>query len=192
MTETGLVTPESVERAIIVLRGRRVILDSELATLYGVTVSVFNQAVKRNMERFPADFAFQLTREEYESLRSQIVILKAGRGAHRKYLPYVFTEHGAVMAASVLNSPKAVEMSVEVVRAFVRLRQILAANRQLAARVDDLERKMNQSNAAHSKNIGTLFDAVRSLMTAPEKPKRQIGFQTKGKGRGVPPSRPAS
>jgi len=192
MTETGLVTPESVERAIIVLRGRRVILDSELATLYGVTVSVFNQAVKRNMERFPADFAFQLTREEYESLRSQIVILKAGRGAHRKYLPYVFTEHGAVMAASVLNSPKAVEMSVEVVRAFVRLRQILAANRQLAARVDDLERKMNQSNAAHSKNIGTLFDAVRSLMTAPEKPKRQIGFQTKGKGRGVPPSRPSS
>jgi aromatic ring-opening dioxygenase LigB subunit len=192
MTETGLVTPESVERAIIVLRGRRVILDSELAALYGVTVSVFNQAVKRNMERFPADFAFQLTREEYESLRSQIVILKAGRGAHRKYLPYVFTEHGAVMAASVLNSPKAVEMSVEVVRAFVRLRQILAANRQLAARVDDLERKMNQSNAAHSKNIGTLFDAVRSLMTAPEKPKRQIGFQTKGKGRGVPPSRPSS
>ena len=192
MTETGLVTPESVERAIIVLRGRRVILDSELAALYGVTVSVFNQAVKRNMERFPADFAFQLTREEYESLRSQIVILKAGRGAHRKYLPYVFTEHGAVMAASVLNAPKAVEMSVEVVRAFVRLRQILAANRQLAARVDDLERKMNQSNAAHSKNIGTLFDAVRSLMTAPEKPKRQIGFQTKGKGRGVPPSRPSS
>jgi aromatic ring-opening dioxygenase LigB subunit len=192
MTETGLVTPESVERAIIVLRGRRVILDSELAALYGVTVSVFNQAVKRNMERFPADFAFQLTREEYESLRSQIVILKAGRGAHRKYLPYVFTEHGAVMAASVLNSPKAVDMSVEVVRAFVRLRQILAANRQLAARVDDLERKMNQSNAAHSKNIGTLFDAVRNLMTAPEKPKRQIGFQTKGKGRGVPPSRPSS
>ena len=192
MTETGLVAPESVERAIIVLRGRRVILDSDLATLYGVTVSVFNQAVKRNMERFPADFAFQLTREEYESLRSQMVILKAGRGAHRKYLPYVFTEHGAVMAASVLNSPKAVEMSVEVVRAFMRFRQILAANRQLAARVDDLERKMNQSNAAHSKNIGTLFDAVRSLMTAPEKPKRQIGFQTKGKGRGVPPSRPAS
>jgi hypothetical protein len=184
MIETGLVTTESVERAIIVLRERRVILDSELATLYGVTVSVFNQAVKRNMKRFPADFAFQLTREEYESLRSQIVILKAGRGAHRKYLPYVFTEHGAVMAASVLNSPRAVEMSVEVVRAFVRLRQILASNRQLAARVDNLERKMTQSNAAHSKNIGTLFDAVRSLMTAPVKPKRQIGFQTKPKGRG--------
>jgi hypothetical protein len=99
----------------------------------------------------------------------------------------VFTEHGAVMAASILNSPKAVEMSVEVVRAFVRLRQILASNRQLATRVDDLERKMTQSNAAHSKNIGTLFDAVRSLMAVPEKTKRQIGFQTKGK-----PTRPAS
>jgi aromatic ring-opening dioxygenase LigB subunit len=184
MTEAGLVTTESVERAIIVLRERRVILDAELAILYGVTVSVFNQAVKRNMKRFPADFAFQLTREEYESLRSQIVILKAGRGAHRKYLPYVFTEHGAVMAASVLNSPRAVKMSVEVVRAFVRLRQILASNRQLAARVDNLKRKMTQSNAAHSKNIGTLFDAVRSLMTAPAKPKRQIGFQTKPKSRG--------
>ena len=116
------------------------------------------------------------------------MILKAGRGAHRKYLPYVFTEHGAVMAASVLNSPKAVAMSVEVVRAFVRLRQILASNRQLASRVDDLERKMAQSNAGHSKNIGTLFDAVRSLMAVPEKPKRQIGFQTKG--RGSPPTRP--
>jgi hypothetical protein len=97
-------------------RGRRVILDSDLATLYGVAVSVFNQAVKRNAERFPADFAFQLTREEYDSLRSQSVISKNSRGAHRKYLPRVFTEHGAVMAASVLNSPKAVEMSVEVVR----------------------------------------------------------------------------
>ena len=192
MTEDGLVPLERVERTILVLRGHRVILDSDLAALYGVTVSVFNQAVKRNIERFPADFAFQLTREERETLRSQIVISKTERRGGRQYLPFAFTEHGAVMAASVLNSPKAVEMSVEVVRAFVRLRQILAANRQLAARVDDLERKMNQSNAAHSKHIGTLFDAVRSLMTAPEKPKRQIGFQTKGKGRGVPPSRPSS
>jgi ORF6N domain len=192
MTETGLVTAESVERAIIVLRGRRVILDSDLAALYDVTVSRFNEAVKRNAKRFPADFAFQLSREENETLRSQIAISKTERRGGRRYLPYVFTEHGAVMAATVLNSPKAVEMSVEVVRAFVRLRQILASNRQLAARVDDLERKMNQSNAGHSKDIGTLFDAVRSLMTVPEKPKRQIGFQTKSKGRGEPPSRPAS
>jgi hypothetical protein len=111
---------------------------------------VFNQAVKRNIERFPADFAFQLTREEHETLRSQIVISKTERRGGRQYLPFAFTEHGAVMAASILNSPKAVEMSVEVVRAFIRLRQILASNRHLAARVDDLERKMNQSNATHT------------------------------------------
>jgi hypothetical protein len=147
--------------------------------LYDVTVSRFNEAVKRNAKRFPADFAFQLTREEYETLRSQIAISKTERRGGRRYLPYVFTEHGAVMAASVLNSPKAVEMSVEVVRAFVRLRQILASNRQLAARVDVLEQK----NEAHSKNIVTLFDAVRGLMAVPEKPKRQIGFKTKDKGK---------
>jgi hypothetical protein len=184
VAEENLVPVKRVEHAIVVLRGRRVILDSELATLYGVTVSRLNEQVKRNAGRFPEDFAFVLTREEHDSLRSQIAILKPGRGGHRKYLPTAFTEHGAVMAASVLNSPKAVEMSVEVVRAFVRLRQILASNRQLAARVDDLERKMNQSNATHSKNIVTLFDAVRSLMVVPEKPKRQIGFKTKDKGRG--------
>ena len=192
MSTPSLVPLERVERTILVLRGHRVILDSDLAALYGVTVSVFNQAVKRNMKRFPADFAFQLTREEHETLRSQIVISKPERRGGRQYLPFAFTEHGAVMAASILNSPKAVEMSVEVVRAFIRLRQILASNRHLAARVDDLERKMNQSNATHSKNIVTLFDAVRSLMATPEKPKRQIGFQTKGRGRGLLPTRPAT
>jgi phage regulator Rha-like protein len=190
VTEDGLVPLERVERTILVLRGHRVILDSDLAALYGVTVSVFNQAVKRNIQRFPADFAFQLTREEHETLRSQIVISKNERRGGRQYLPFAFTEHGAVMAASILNSPKAVEMSVEVVRAFIRLRKILASNRHLAARVDDLERKMNQSNATHSKNIVTLFDAVRSLMATPERPKRRIGFQVKGKG--LPPTRPAT
>lgn len=179
VAEENLVPVKRVEHAIIVLRGRRVILDSDLAALYDVTVSRFNEAVKRNAKRFPADFAFQLTREEYETLRSQIAISKTERRGGRRYLPYVFTEHGAVMAASVLNSPKAVEMSVEVVRAFVRLRQILASNRQLAARVDVLEQK----NEAHSKNIVTLFDAVRGLMAVPEKPKRQIGFKTKDKGK---------
>jgi len=116
-------------------------------------------------------------------LRSQIVISKTERRGGRQYLPFAFTEHGAVMAASILNSPKAVEMSVEVVRAFIRLRQILASNRHLAARVDDLERKMNQSNANHSRNIVTLFDAVRSLMATPEEPKQRIGFQVRGRTR---------
>ena len=109
MTEIGIVVAEPVERSIFVLRGHRVIMDTDLAALYGVTVSRFNEAVKRNARRFPDDFAFVLTKGEYAALRSQIAILKPGRGEHRKYLPYVFTEHGAVMAASVLNSPRAIK-----------------------------------------------------------------------------------
>jgi len=174
-----------VERAILMVRGRRVILDSDLAALYGVPVKRLSEQVKRNLERFPEDFAFVVTREEYESLRSQIATLKPGRGEHRKYLPRVFTEHGAVMAASVLNSPKAVEMSVEVVRAFVRLRGFLASNRQLASKLNELEQKV----ATHDTHIVALFDAVRGLMAGPEKTKRQIGFQIKDKG--LPPTRRA-
>jgi aromatic ring-opening dioxygenase LigB subunit len=180
MSKESLVPVERVERTILVLRGRRVILDSDLATLYGVTVAAFNQAVKRNAERFPADFAFQLTREEYDSLRSQSVILKSGRGAHRKYLPRVFTEHGAVMAASVLNSPKAVEMSVEVVRAFVRLRQILASNRQLATKVEEIERRLathDKTLRGQGENIKTLIAVIENLL--PDMTEKQIGFRSK-------------
>jgi phage regulator Rha-like protein len=138
------------------------------SALYDVTVSRFNEAVKRNAKRFPADFAFRLTREEYETSRSQIAISKTERRGGRQYLPYVFTEHGAIMAASILNSPKAVEMSVEVVRAFVRLRQILASNRQLAAKVEELERKL----ATHDK---VLKDHHLDLSSkAPHKP--ETGF----------------
>jgi ORF6N domain len=176
MARESLVSVERVERVILILRGRRVILDSDLAALYGVTVSRFNEQVKRNAKRFPEDFAFILTKEEYEVLRSQFAILKPGRGGHRKYLPYVFTEHGAVMAASVLNSPRAIQMSVDVVRAFVRLRALVTSHHQLANKLGELEKKV----ASHDKNIVTLFDAVRRLMTAPEPPKRQIGFRTKG------------
>ena len=180
MTETGLVTTEDVERAILVLRGRRVILDSALAALYDVTVSRFNEAVKRNAKRFPADFAFQLTREEYVTLRSQIAISKTEHRGGRQYLPYVFTEHGAVMAASILNSPKAVEMSVEVVRAFVRLRQILASNRQLAAKVEELERKLATHDKVlkgHHGNIRSLYVVIENLLPVPSE--RQIGFRSK-------------
>ena len=185
MSTPSLVPLERVERTILVLRGHRVILDSDLAALYGVPVKRLNEQVKRNADRFPPDFAFVLTKEEGAVLRSQIATLKPGRGEHRKYLPTAFTEHGAVMAASVLNSAKAVQMSVEVVRAFVRLRGFLASHRQLAAKLEELEKQI----ASHDKNIVTLFDAVRSLMATPEKPKRQIGFQTKGRGRGLPPNR---
>jgi hypothetical protein len=176
MPDQQVITLERVERSILILRGHRVILDSDLADLYGVPVKRLNEQVKRNIERFPDDFAFTLTEEEHEALRSQIATLKAGRGEHRKYLPRAFTEHGALMAASVLSSPKAVEMSILVVRTFVRLRQILASNRQLAAKLDQLERRM----AAHDKNIVALFQAVRSLMAVPDKPRRKIGFSKDG------------
>ena len=180
-----LIPLDRVERAILILRGRRVILDSDLAALYGASAKRLNEQVKRNAERFPPDFAFKLTPEEFETLRSQFATSKLERRGGRRTLPTAFTEHGALMAASVLNSPKAVEMSLQVVRAFVRLRHFLASHQQLAAKLDELERKI----ATHDTRIVALFDAVRKLMATPEKPKRQIGFQTRGKGVGLPPSR---
>lgn len=153
-------------------------LDSDLAELYGVSISAFNQAIKRNIERFPADFMFQLEQAEYSALRSQIVILKTGRGQHRKYPPYAFTEHGAIMAATVLNSPRAVEMSVFVVRAFVQLREMLSTHKELAAKLDALERKVG----SHDQAIAGLIDAIRQLMTPPEEKKRGIGFLADHKG----------
>lgn len=164
-----------VESRILYIRGEKVILDSDLAQLYGVPVKQLNQAVKRNQERFPKDFMFQLTAKENEALRSQIVTSNEGRGG-RRYLPYAFTEHGAIMAATVLNSPKAVEMSVFVVRAFVRLRQMLATNRQLATKIDELERKLE----THDTAIQDLIEAIKALMAPEEGPRRKIGFLLPG------------
>lgn len=164
-----------VESRILYIRGEKVILDSDLAQLYGVPVKQLNQAVKRNQERFPKDFMFQLTAKENEALRSQIVTSNDGRGG-RRYLPYAFTEHGAIMAATVLNSPKAVEMSVFVVRAFVRLRQMLATNRQLATKIDELERKLE----THDTAIQDLIEAIKALMAPEEGPRRKIGFLLPG------------
>ena len=136
------IAPEQIARTILILRGQRVLQDSELAALYGVSTKRFNEQVRRNRKRFPADFMFQLTAEETSSLRSQFATLKTGRGRHRKYLPYVFTEHGAIMAATILNSPRAIEMSVYVVRAFVQLREMLASNKELARRFAQLETRL--------------------------------------------------
>jgi len=172
MTDESIIPAERVERAIRMVRGHKVLFDDDLAALYGVTIKRLNEQVKRNIERFPSDFMFQLTREEQDSLRSQIATLEPGRGQHRKYLPYAFTEHGAIMAASVLNSPKAIEMSILVVRAFVKLRSILATHRQLAAKLEELERKLS----THDKQFIALFDTIRKLMTPPVKPTRRIGF----------------
>jgi hypothetical protein len=171
MADESLIPLERVERSILILRGHRVILDSDLAALYGVETRRLNEQVGRNEARFPEDFAFQLTPEEFENLKSQFAISSGQWGGRRKR-PYAFTEHGALMAASVLSSPKAVEMSIFVVRAFVRLRQILASNRQLAAKLNELEQRI----ATHDKSIVSLFQTVRSLMVVPERPKRRIGF----------------
>lgn len=165
-----------VESRILVLRRQKVILDSDLAELYGVLVRQLNQAIKRNRERFPADFVFQLTAKEHEVLRSQIVTSNEGRGG-RRYPPYAFTEHGAIMAATVLNSPKAIEMSVFVVRAFVRLREMLATNRQLASKINELEQRLE----THDTAIQELIEAIRQLMMPQEGTRRKIGFQLPGK-----------
>ena len=168
--------PEHIARDILVLRGQRVIVDSDLAALYGVTTKRFNEQVRRNRERFPEDFMFQLTAEEAAALRSQFATLKTGRGQHRKYLPYAFTEHGVIMAASVLNSPRAVEMSIYVVRAFVRLREMLASNRQLAQRFDELEARLEKRLTAHDEAIAAILSAIRELMNPAAPKRRGIGF----------------
>lgn len=169
-TQTALAVP--VESKILVLRQHKVILDTDLAELYGVTVKRLNEQVKRNQERFPPDFMFQLTAGEQDALRSQIATSNEGRGG-RRYLPYAFTEHGAIMAATVLNSERAVEMSVFVVRAFVRLREMLASNSELAAKIDELEQRLE----THDTAIQDLLEAIKELMVPPEGPRGTIGFQ---------------
>lgn len=169
MSECMTVPVERIEAAIIVVRGQKVLLDSHLAGLYAVDVKVFNQAVKRNIERFPADFMFQLTSEEIESLRSQIVTLKGGRGRHRKYRPYAFTEQRVAMLSSVLRSPRAVQVNIEIMRAFVRIRRLLQQDADLARRVALLEKR-------YDAQFKVVFDAIRALMTPRAKRTPRIGF----------------
>ena len=172
----SLVPVEGITRAILVLRGHRVILDRDLAALYGVETRVLNQAVKRNEERFPEDFRFQLTAQEAAALRSQFVTLKPGRGRHVKFRPYAFTEHGAIMAATVLSSPRAIEMSLYVVRAFVQLRELLASNHELAKRLDQLEARIEKKLTTHDDAITAMLSAIRQLMNPTPPKRRGIGF----------------
>jgi len=172
----ALVPVEHITQSILILRGQRVLLDAELAALYGVSTKRFNEQVRRNRERFPADFMFQLTDEEHAALRSQFATLNAGRGQHRKYLPYAFTEHGAIMAATILNSPRAVEMSVYVVRAFVKLRELLASNKELARRLNELEARLERKLVTHDQAITAILSAIRQLMHPPAPKRRPIGF----------------
>ncbi len=179
-----LIPQELIERKILLIRGQRVMLDSDLAKVYGVMTRRLNEQVKRNAERFPDDFSFVLTDEEVTSLMSQIATSKKGRGGRRK-MPRVFTEHGAIMAANVLNSPVAIRASVQVVRAFVRLRQLLATHKELADKLAELEKKV----VWHDAEIQAIFEAIKQLAElpaepsselppepTPEEPKRRIGF----------------
>ncbi len=162
-----------VESRILILRHQRVILDVDIAELYGVPVKRLNEQVKRNEERFPSDFMFQLTSTEHAALRSQIATSNKSRGG-RRYSPHAFTEHGAIMAATVLNSKRAVHMSVFVVRAFVRLREMLATNRRIAGKINELENRLDTNDSV----ILDLIEAIKELMT-PAKPRRtRIGFQS--------------
>lgn len=173
----GLVIPQAlIESRIYLVRGHKVMTDSDLAEIYGVTTKRLNEQVKRNRHRFPEDFVFQLTAKEatdLAALRSQSATLKRGRGSHRKYFPYVFTEHGAVMLACVLNCGTAVAASIHVVRAFNRLRRMALVHRELAAKFRELERKVQ----GHDKSIGNLFEAIRQLMDSPDTPRPRIGFK---------------
>src|SRR5215213_326470 len=176
MPDTSIVLPdESIEDTILLIRGHRVILDHDLASLYGVATRTLNQAVKRNLDRFPEDFMFQLTKaetEEWEGLkpsRSQIVILKKIRGTNIKYQPYAFTEHGILMLSSVLKSPRAVQVNIQIMRTFVRLRQMLASNEKLIERLDKLEEN-------YDAKFKIVFSAIRQLMNPPGVKRKPIGF----------------
>jgi hypothetical protein len=159
----------SVARQIHMVRGQRVLLDEDLAAIYGVTTSALNQAMRRNRGRFPPDFVLELTALEWDSLRSQIVILKSGRGKHRKFLPVAFTEHGAVMAATILNSPQAVQMSILVVRAFIAMRSAVRDSAQLSAKIDELEKSLTILDADTRRQFKELRAVVFSLAAPPSK-----------------------
>ena len=183
MKNTALVLTKKVDSTILFLRGQKVILDVDLAELYGVSVKRLNEQVKRNIRRFPSDFLFRLTRREYSNLRSQFVTSSSDHGG-RRYLPYAFTEHGAIMAATVLNSKRAIEMSIFVVRAFVHLREASIANRQIEAKLAELERRLE----SHDGDIQQLVEAIRELMEPEPANPRRIGFETpvlaKGQSKG--------
>jgi phage regulator Rha-like protein len=164
---------ELIERCIFLIRGQKVMLDTDLAELYQVPTKVLNQAVKRNLDRFPQDFMLQLTNEEVVSLRSQFVTSNLGRGG-RRYLPYAFTEHGVAMLSSVLNSQRAVQMNILIIRAFVKLREMLATHKDLARKMEDVERQQKE----HGQQLAAVYSIVKRLIDVPPKPQIPIGFRT--------------
>lgn len=177
MEKQSIIPVERIQQSIYYLRGEKVMLDEDLAGLYGVDTKVLNQAVKRNIERFPSDFMFQLTAKETERLRSQIVTSKEGRGG-RRYNPYAFTEQGVAMLSSVLRSKQAVEVNIAIMRTFVHLRKIMADNSLLRSRIEMLEKKDSHRDA----QIQRIFDVLSEMIAEEDKPKKQIGYQSEAEG----------
>jgi ORF6N domain len=171
-TRSGDIDSNAIMSNILVIRGHRVLLDSDLAALYQVETKALTRAVRRNAERFPGDFMFQLAAHESGSLRSQFGALKTGRGKHRKYAPYVFTEQGVAMLSSVLNSERSVQVNIEIMRAFVRLRETVSTHK-------DLARKLIALESRYDRQFKVVFDAIRGLMKEPERKRRGIGFTAK-------------
>jgi hypothetical protein len=168
MTSTALIPLEHIERRILLIRGQKVMLDTDLALLYGISTKRLKEQVRRNLDRFPVDFMFELTLREKSEVVANCDHLR--RLKFSPYLPYAFTEHGALMLANVLNSEKAVQVSVQIIRTFVRLREMLASNTELARKLEALENKYDQQ-------FKVVFDAIRQLLAPPEKPKQKIGFR---------------
>ena len=179
MVKHSLIPAEVIERRIFLIRGFKVMLSPHLASLYEVEPRALNQAVKRNSDRFPVDFMFQLSAREFDNLKSQFVI--SSWGGSRRARPYAFTEQGVAMLSSVLNSRRAVKVNIEIMRAFVRLREVMAGNQELTQKLAELERKFG----AHDEQIQSIFEAIRQLMAAPEPPeppRKEMGFHIKEDG----------
>lgn len=170
MKNNSIVRVQRIEQLIFMIRDHKVMLDTDLAELYGVETRLLKQAVRRNIKRFPDDFMFELTKEENKSLRSQNVILK--RGQHSKYMPFAFTEQGVAMLSTVLKNERAIEVNIEIMRAFVRICEMLGAHRELAGKLKELEHRIKD----HDEQIQTIFEAIQQLLTPPEKPRKPIGF----------------
>jgi hypothetical protein len=166
---------ELLMKKIYLIRGQKVMLDSDLAALYGVETKVFNQAVKRNKERFPKDFMFSLSKKELAALRSQIVTLETGRGRYSKYLPNVFTEQGVAMLSSVLNSETAIRMNIRIIRIFTKMRELLMTHKDILLQLEKMENRL----ATHDEDIVVLFKYLKQLLDPPAVPRRKIGFRRK-------------
>jgi hypothetical protein len=171
----SLIPAERIEKSIFLIRGQKVMLDHELANLYGVPTKALKQAVRRNLDRFPSDFMFELTKREFADLRSQIVTSSSPQWGGPRYRPMAFTEQGIAMLSSVLNSKQAIEVNIAIIRVFVRLREMLASHKQLARKLAELEQHLE----SHDQQIQTIFEAIRQLMTPPDTTRKRIGFEVK-------------